>query len=146
MDYVTQPKEDTCVFCTAPNNGDPFVLRKEESCFAIMNRFPYTTGHCMVAPYRHIGDINTIDEEEFFAMMNLVRTMVRAIRSAMNPDGFNIGCNMGSVAGAGIADHLHIHIVPRWNGDTNFMPVLGDVHIISEHIEKTREKILRNLS
>jgi len=146
MDYVTQPKENVCVFCTAPNNGDPFILKKGKTCFAIMNRFPYTAGHCMVAPYRHVGDINAIDEEEFFAIMTMVRTMVSAVKNAMNPHGFNIGCNMGSVAGAGIADHLHIHIVPRWNGDTNFMPVLGDVHIISEHIEKTKDKILRNLA
>jgi ATP adenylyltransferase len=145
MEYVTTPKENTCIFCTAPDNQDPLILKKEQTCFAIMNRFPYTTGHCMVAPYRHVGDLNDVDEQEFFQIMSLVKKMVSAVREAMNPQGFNIGCNIGAVSGAGVADHLHIHVVPRWNGDTNFMPVLSDVHIISEHIMKTRDKIMRNL-
>ena len=145
MEYVTTPKESTCIFCTAPDNQDPLILKKEQTCFAIMNRFPYTTGHCMVAPYRHVGDLDDVDEQEFSQMMSLVKVLIGAVRKAMNPDGFNIGCNIGSVSGAGVADHLHIHIVPRWHGDTNFMPVLDDVHIISEHIEKTRDKIMRYL-
>lgn len=145
MEYVKSPKENTCIFCNAPKNNDPLILREESTCFAIMNRFPYTTGHCMVAPYRHVGDLSEIDDQEFIQIMSLVKTMVNAVRSAMNPQGFNVGCNIGSVSGAGIADHLHIHIVPRWDGDTNFMPVISDVHMISEHIEKTRDKILGNL-
>jgi ATP adenylyltransferase len=145
MEYVKSPKENTCVFCDAPKNNDPLILREEPTCFAIMNRFPYTTGHCMVAPYRHVGDLSEIDDQEFIQIMSLVKTMVNAVRDAMNPQGFNVGCNIGSVAGAGIADHLHIHIVPRWDGDTNFMPVLSHVNMISEHIEKTRDKILRHL-
>jgi ATP adenylyltransferase len=145
MEYVMTPKESTCIFCAAPDNQDPLILKKEQTCFAIMNRFPYTTGHCMVAPYRHVGDLDDVDEKEFFEIMSLVKVLVSSVRKAMNPQGFNIGCNIGSVSGAGVADHLHIHIVPRWHGDTNFMPVLGDVHIISEHIEKTRDKIMRNL-
>ena len=145
MEYVTTPKENTCIFCTAPDNHDPLILKKEQTCFAIMNRFPYTTGHCMVAPYRHVGNLDDIEQQELVQMMSLVKTIASAVRKAMDPQGFNIGCNIGSVSGAGVADHLHIHIVPRWNGDTNFMPVLSDVHIISEHIEKTRDKIMRNL-
>jgi len=143
MEYVTTPKENTCIFCTAPNNGDPLILKKEQTCFAIMNRFPYTTGHCMVAPYSHVGNLDDVKKEEFFELMSLVKTMVSALQEAMSPDGFNIGCNIGSVSGAGVADHIHMHIVPRWDGDTNFMPVLSNVHIISEHIEKTRDKIMR---
>ena len=146
MDYVERPKQESCIFCTAANNGDSLILKKEQSCFAIMNRFPYTTGHCMVAPYRHVGDLADITEEESLQIMHLVKTVMGAVKKSVNPQGFNIGCNIGSVAGAGIADHIHIHIVPRWNGDTNFMPVLSDVHLISEHIEKTRDKIMRNLS
>jgi len=145
MEYVTTPKESTCIFCAAPGNQDPLILKKEQTCFAIMNRFPYTPGHCMVAPFRHVADLNDLDEQELFGMMSLVKILANAVREAMNPQGFNIGCNIGSVSGAGVADHIHIHIVPRWNGDTNFMPVLGDVHIISEHIENTRDKIMRNL-
>lgn len=144
-EYVEKPKQGSCIFCTAASDGDPLLLRKEQTCFAIMNRFPYTAGHCMIAPNRHVGDLADITEEESLEIMNLVKTIMSAIKKAMNPQGFNIGCNIGSVAGAGIADHVHIHIVPRWKGDINFLPVLGDVHLISEHIEKTRDKILRNL-
>jgi ATP adenylyltransferase len=106
-----------------------------------MNRFPYTTGHCMVAPYRHVGALDDLSGEELSEMMAMVQRVVSACRAAMHPEGFNIGCNMGAVAGAGIADHLHMHVVPRWKGDTNFMPVIGDVHVISEHIAKTLERI-----
>jgi ATP adenylyltransferase len=110
-----------------------------------MNRFPYTTGHCMVAPYRHIGDLIELTQKEASEIMSMAQVIVAATRAALTPEGFNVGFNMGTVAGAGIADHLHMHIVPRWKGDTNFMPVLSDVHIISEHIAKTRDKIKRNL-
>lgn len=144
-EYITSPKESVCVFCNAPKNKDPLILREGETCFAIMNRFPYNTGHCMIAPYRHVGDLTDINPQESLELMSLVQTIMKALRQALTPQGFNVGCNIGAVAGAGIADHLHIHIVPRWNGDTNFMPVISDAHIISEHIEKTRDKILRNL-
>ncbi len=145
-EYITRPKDPSCVFCTAPQNNDPLILKEGESCFAIMNRFPYATGHCLVAPYRHEGDIVEISEEELRDITSLIKEIVAAIRKAMNPDGFNVGSNIGSVAGAGIADHFHVHIVPRWAGDTNFMPVITDTHVISEHIMKTRGKIAEMLS
>ena len=141
VEYITAPKDASCILCTAPRNGDHLILTKGKLCFAIMNRFPYTTGHCMVAPYRHVGDLSEITPDETSEIMSMVKDIVSAIRSSINPQGFNIGCNLGVVAGAGIADHIHMHIVPRWNGDTNFMPVLGDVHIISDHIENTFAKI-----
>jgi len=144
-EYISSSKDESCILCTAPRNEDSLILIKGRLCFAIMNRFPYTTGHCMVAPYRHVGDIVEITPDEFPEIMAMVKTIVTAIRSALNPEGFNIGCNIGTVAGAGIADHLHMHIVPRWSGDTNFMPVLSDVHVISEHIESTLAKIKRHL-
>ena len=140
-EYISRPKDPSCVFCVAPQNNDPLILKKGASSFAIMNRFPYTTGHCLVAPYRHEGDIIEISEEELRDITSLIKEIVAAIRKAMNPDGFNVGSNIGSVAGAGIADHFHVHIVPRWAGDTNFMPVITDTHVISEHIMKTRDKI-----
>jgi len=146
MKYIARPKDSGCFFCEAPINEDPLVLIKLEHCFAIMNRFPYTSGHCMVAPYDHVGDLAGVGDAQFTEIMSLVKRITASIRSSMKPDGFNVGCNIGSVAGAGFADHIHIHIVPRWNGDTNFMPVLGDVHLISEHIEETRDKIMRTLS
>jgi ATP adenylyltransferase len=146
IDYILSEKNSSCIFCAAPQQEDGLILVRGDLCFAVMNRFPYTTGHCMVSPYRHIGDINGLTREELSDMMSMVQNIIAAVRKAMNPDGFNVGCNLGTVAGAGIADHLHIHIVPRWRGDTNFMPVLGDVHIISEHIVKTLNKIKENLA
>jgi ATP adenylyltransferase len=145
IEYIKGPKRGTCVFCEAAAQGDPLVLKKAAGCFAIMNRFPYTSGHCMVVPDRHVSDLTELSAEETAAVMSLVGGLMTAIRAAMRPDGFNVGCNIGKVAGAGIADHFHMHVVPRWNGDTNFMPVLDDVHIISEHIMQTRDKIARNL-
>lgn len=144
-DYITAPKNDVCIFCSDSREHDGLILTKGRLCFAVMNRFPYTTGHCMVVPFRHVGDIIELGQEELAEIMAMAQAIVRAARAAMKPDGFNIGFNLGSVAGAGVADHLHMHIVPRWKGDTNFMPVLADVHIISEHIEKTRDKIKENL-
>jgi ATP adenylyltransferase len=146
IEYITSPKDKSCIFCAAPKDGDRLILASYKLCFAIMNRFPYTTGHCMVAPFRHVGDVTELSTEELSEIMNLVKHIVAAIRSAMKPEGFNLGFNLGSVAGAGIVDHVHMHIVPRWKGDTNFMPVLNDVHVISEHIEKTCDRIKRNLA
>ncbi|MGC9325803.1 MAG: HIT family protein [Desulfomonilia bacterium] len=145
MEYITKPKENSCIFCSAPADGDHLILKRDTRCFSIMNRFPYTTGHCMVAPYRHIGDLHKLENEELYDILDMVRDIVSAIQISMNPQGFNIGCNIGTVAGAGIAEHIHFHVVPRWSGDTNFMPVISDVHVISEHIEKTLLKIKENL-
>jgi ATP adenylyltransferase len=145
IEYITSPKDLPCIFCTAPETKDKLILTSGRLCFAIMNLFPYTTGHCMVAPYRHIGDLTELSTEELSEIMAMTQSILTAIKPALKPAGFNVGFNLGDVAGAGIADHLHMHIVPRWKGDTNFMPVLGDAHIISEHIENTRDKIKGNL-
>jgi len=145
-EYITQPKDSSCILCNAPINNDPLILGKGRECYSIMNRFPYTAGHSLVAPYRHVGDLTDLTPGEVSEIMSMVKDIMTATRKAMNPAGFNIGCNIGTVAGAGIADHFHMHVVPRWNGDINFMPVLGDVHIISEHIHMTRAKIAESLS
>ncbi len=145
MEYVQSDKDEGCVFCNAPAKDDQLIITKSELCYAIMNRFPYTSGHCMVAPYRHTGDICDLSDEEMQAVMQLNRRIIAAIRETMQPHGFNIGFNIGTAAGAGFADHLHLHIVPRWSGDTNFMPVLGDTHVISEHIAATCRKISKAL-
>lgn len=146
MEYIAGPKASSCILCEAPKTDDPLIITSERDCYAIMNRFPYAAGHCMVVPYRHVGDLAEMSEDELRQTMSLVTKLMSAIRAAMKPEGFNIGCNIGTVAGAGIADHVHMHVVPRWNGDTNFMPVLGGAGIISEHILKTRDKIARNLA
>lgn len=143
-EYVTGAKGSSCIFCKARQDGDGLILTSGDLCFAVMNRFPYTTGHCMVAPCRHVGDLTELSREELSGIMAMSQSILKAIRKELNPEGFNVGFNLGSVAGAGIADHLHMHIVPRWKGDTNFMPVLSGAHIISEHIEKTYEKIKRH--
>jgi ATP adenylyltransferase len=145
IEYIQGPKPGSCVFCDAVKDGDPLILKRGQGCFAIMNRFPYTAGHCLVVPDRHVGDLLELTPEEIAAVMSLVNDLMTAIRASMHTDGFNVGCNIGKVAGAGIADHFHMHVVPRWNGDTNFMPVLGDVRIISEHIMQTRDKIAKEL-
>jgi ATP adenylyltransferase len=146
IEYITSPKDLSCVFCSAPGTNDKLILASGRLCFAIMNRFPYTTGHCMVAPYRHVGDLTEVSTEEISEIMTMTKSIITAIKPALKPQGFNVGFNLGDVAGAGIANHLHMHIVPRWKGDTNFMPVLGEVHIISEHIENTLDKIKGNLA
>jgi ATP adenylyltransferase len=145
IEYITSPKDRSCIFCTAPEAKDKLILTSGRLCFAIMNRFPYTTGHCMIAPYRHIGDLTEVSAEELSEIMTMTQSILAAMKPALEPQGFNVGFNLGDVAGAGIADHLHMHIVPRWRGDTNFMPVLGETHIISDHIDNTRDKIMRNL-
>ncbi|HNY64957.1 MAG TPA: HIT domain-containing protein [Deltaproteobacteria bacterium] len=145
IEYIKGPKFSSCVFCDALEQDDPLILKKGEACFAIMNRFPYTAGHCMVVPDRHVGDLSELSPGEMTAIMELTRDVMTAIRATMHPDGFNVGCNIGKVAGAGIADHFHLHVVPRWSGDINFMPVLDDVHVIPELVRQTRDKIAGNL-
>jgi ATP adenylyltransferase len=140
-EYVLGPRQDVCLFCDAPKETDSLLIKVSGLSFAIMNRFPYTTGHCMVAPVRHTGEIDELNDAEVADIFRLVQELTSAIKKSMRPEGFNIGINMGAVAGAGIADHIHVHIVPRWKGDTNFMPVMSDVHLVSEHIEKTLAKI-----
>ena len=107
----------------------------------ILNIFPYNNGHLMVVPYRHIAELSAMEKEELNEMITLVARGTEALKGAMNPDGFNVGANIGEIAGAGISDHLHTHVVPRWKADTNFMPVLSDTDIIPESLEDTYKKI-----
>jgi ATP adenylyltransferase len=122
------------------------VLVRGEHAFVMLNAFPYTNGHLMVAPVRHTADMNDLSDEELLEVMHLVRESVNLLREAYRPDGFNIGINLGRAAGAGIVDHLHWHIVPRWNGDTNFMPVLADVRVIPDSLDNTYTKLRHVLS
>ncbi len=145
-EYIVGTKPEGCIFCAAHKEGDKLLITGGQSCLAIMNRFPYTSGHCMIAPIRHIGDVTALSAEESAEMDRLMKALVAAIRKVMNPDGFNIGMNIGAAAGAGIEDHLHLHIVPRWKGDTNFLPVLGEVRLVSQHLETTLERIKEALA
>ena len=144
LEYIVGEKVDGCIFCVFPqqtNDRDNRILYRGKHAFVIMNAFPYSNGHLLVAPYRHTGDFTELSADEGLEMMQLVQMSVRVLKEAANPDAFNIGVNMGTAAGAGIADHIHMHIVPRWNGDTNFMPVFADVKVIPEALEKTYDKL-----
>lgn len=110
-----------------------------------MNRNPYNPGHVMVAPYKHVPSTEDLNEEELLECFKLVNLVIEAIRECMNPDGFNVGVNIGKVSGAGIEQHLHIHVVPRWIGDTSFMPVLADVQVIPEALEETYDKLKKTI-
>lgn len=139
MEYIRNAdKIEGCIFCLFPAEQEDkarLILLRGEHAFIILNAYPYSNGHLMVTPYRHTADLDDLTDEEMLELMRLTRRAVNLLKKAFHPDGFNIGINMGRVAGAGIADHVHIHVVPRWNGDTNFMPVLGDVRVMPESLE-----------
>lgn len=139
MRYIeSADKVEGCIFCRFPAEQDDeknLILLRGEHTFLILNAFPYSNGHLMVTPYQHTASLDDLSDGEMLEMMTFARRAVNLLKTAFRPDGFNIGVNMGRVAGAGIADHVHIHVVPRWNGDTNFMPVLGDVRVIPESLE-----------
>ncbi|NYT02803.1 MAG: HIT domain-containing protein [Methanosarcinales archaeon] len=144
IDYILSEKGEGCIFCDKPGqdrDDENLILYRGEAHFMIMNAYPYNNGHMMVVPYRHTSSLQGWSDLERQEMMELADLGVAILRKTMNPDGFNIGINMGQVAGAGIADHVHLHIVPRWNGDTNFMPVLADTRVIPEHISVTYRKL-----
>ena len=117
------------------------VLVRDRSCFALLNRYPYNGGHLMVVPYKEVPDLNGLTDDELVGLWQLVRRCTNALTAVMKPDGFNIGINVGKVAGAGIAEHLHIHIVPRWNGDTNFMPVIANTGVVPDALNEIAAKL-----
>ncbi len=148
IEYILSPKEEGCFICEAVSQGegpDTLLLHKGEKCLVIMNRYPYNPGHLMVAPIRHVGDLEELSDEECLEMMSLTKLCLKVLKEEMSPEGFNLGVNLGKVAGAGLETHVHLHVVPRWNGDTNFMPVLADVKVIPEHILSTYEKLYKRL-
>jgi len=142
MEYIKGKKPDGCIFCEGSVREEDLVLYKGKSCYIMMNKYPYTSGHLLVIPFRHICDIEETNAEEKMEMMELTDMCVRALKKAIDPEGFNIGMNLGKAAGAGVDDHLHIHVVPRCLGDTNFATVLGEVRVIPEDIAKTRNTLL----
>ena len=149
IEYITSPKSSECIFCAAAaGKGEDAerVVDRGEHCFTMLNAFPYAPGHVMVAPYRHLGELEALSSEELPELMRLGSRVVAALREAMTPDGFNLGLNLGTVAGAGIADHLHLHVVPRWEGDTNFMPLMADTHVIPQALEATRDALTAALA
>ncbi|MDE3720190.1 HIT domain-containing protein [Nocardiopsis sp. N85] len=135
--------EDGCPFCRAPGLGDPegLVVRRGKSAYVVLNLYPYNSGHLLVCPYRHVSEYTSLNEEETVEVATLTQEGIRALTAAYRPHAFNVGMNLGAAAGAGIAAHLHQHIVPRWGGDTNFMPVIGHTKVLPELLEQTRAGI-----
>jgi ATP adenylyltransferase len=144
LDYLTAPKAEGCIFCHAAESQDDrenLVLLRGERAFMILNRFPYNNGHYMVVPYAHVPSLEDLDTPALTEMMLLLNRGLAALRQMMQPDGFNIGANLGHAAGAGIDEHVHLHAVPRWSGDTNFMPIIGDMRVVPETWLQTYDRL-----
>jgi ATP adenylyltransferase len=148
MAYIQAAKEQGedggCIFCDLPAEGDDvrtMILARGELAFVIVNSFPYNPGHLMVAPFRHVGAFTSLEADELADVDALVARSIRALEQEMEPHGYNLGMNLGRVAGAGIPDHVHWHLVPRWNGDTNFMPVVGETRVLPELLEETYARL-----
>jgi ATP adenylyltransferase len=147
MEYILSFKDgekQRCIFCERfPKKDDKknLILYRGTHSFVIMNRFPYNSGHLMIVPYKHSGDLQNFAPEENLELMEVMQKSQMVLTKIMKPQGFNIGMNLGRVGGAGVENHLHWHIVPRWNGDTNFMPVIGSTKVISEALDKTYDKL-----
>src|SRR5262245_42974627 len=144
LEYIQSADEqEGCVFCHARDGDDEdgLVAHRGRTAFVLLNKFPYSSGHLMVAPYRHVGELGDLTDEEALEIHRLASQGMGALAQTYGPQGFNAGWNLGRMAGAGVVDHVHLHVVPRWAGDTNFMPVLGDVKVIPEALEATRRKL-----
>jgi ATP adenylyltransferase len=137
MEYILGEKDDGCVFCRALSDQDNLTLFKGKVTMVVMNKFPYINGHLLVAPTRHLSLLEQLKKNEMADLLETVEKSVGILKKVMNPDGFNVGLNLGKVAGAGVEEHLHFHIVPRWFGDTNALTVFADVRVIPEHLQAT---------
>ena len=144
LEYIQQADEqEGCVFCLAADGSDEerLVVQRGARGFVLLNRFPYASGHLMVAPYRHVAEFADLDDEEALELHRLAERGMGALAETYGPQGYNVGWNLGRIAGAGVVDHVHLHVVPRWAGDTNFMPVLADVKVLPEHLVETRQTL-----
>ena len=147
IEYIeTVSKHEGCIFCDKSAEKDDrknLIVCRGTHVFVMMNRYPYNNGHLMVVTCRHIGDLCDLNSEEKIELFDMLQCMKKILSAVLNPQGFNIGLNLGRIAGAGIEDHIHFHVVPRWQGDTNFMPVSGHTKVISEALEQTWEKLAK---
>jgi ATP adenylyltransferase len=134
LEYLKGEKSSDCIFCSKPAlpDDEAFIVHRGTSCYVILNAFPYTNGHVMVAPFEHVGDLRRLQADASAELMVLTQRSLAAIERVYGAEGFNLGMNLGDVAGAGFAGHVHMHVVPRWKGDTNFMPVVGDTRVMPE--------------
>lgn len=146
LEYIENAdRKDGCILCAFPQEGrdtERYILHQGKRAFVILNAFPYSNGHLMVVPRTHTAALDGLNSETRLELMDLVAESVSALREAYRPDGFNVGINMGRVAGAGIEDHVHIHVVPRWNGDTNFMAVIGDTRVLPASLRATYDRLV----
>lgn len=144
MQYIEDPAPPGCFFCAAARHDDPrrlLVVARDEHAVTMLNKFPYGHGHLLVAPVRHVALPDDLEDVAYDGLMRSLRRAAGALRAAFSPEGMNVGMNLGRAAGAGVADHCHWHLLPRWTGDTNFMPVIGDVKVMSEHLEATLTRL-----
>jgi len=144
MEYILEEKQRGCIFCKKPierKDEENLILYQNKYAFVMMNKFPYNNGHVMVIPKHHCRDLEQLGDQEGQELFHLLRVSSRILKRALHPQGFNIGMNIGKVGGAGVDDHVHFHIVPRWTGDTNFMPILGETKVVPDYLEKTYQKL-----
>jgi ATP adenylyltransferase len=147
MEYIEtarEPEPDECIFCALPRaqaDRENLILWRGRRAFAILNKFPYNPGHLMIAPYTHTADLDVLEPDDLMDIVLGVRRSIGCLRRAMSPDGYNIGINLGRIAGAGIPGHLHYHVVPRWDGDNNFMPVIAETKVIPQLLQRTYDQI-----
>jgi ATP adenylyltransferase len=150
MEYITGEQRPGCLFCRVLENPDDpdaeLVVWRRQGAIVMLNKFPYNAGHVMVAPAAHQGEVDNLDDDQTADLMRALKRAVAVLRASLEPQGFNIGANTGRAAGAGIPDHVHFHVVPRWNGDTNFMPVLAEVKVVNEHLLQTAAKLRKAFS
>ncbi len=145
MQYIEAEKTSGCIFCDKPKesrDGDNFILHRGEHAFVMMNLYPYNTGHLMIIPYRHAETLDALPDAVLIDLIHHTKGAIQVLREVFAPGGFNVGLNLGKAAGAGIEEHLHFHIVPRWNGDTNFMPVFAETKVIPQDLRTTYERLL----
>jgi ATP adenylyltransferase len=148
MEYILSAKQDGCLFCdmvAAENDRDRFIVHRGEHAFLVLNKYPYSNGHFMAVPYRHVEDLVALTPEEMTDVMELVTLGMRALCASSRPEGFNVGANIGKAAGAGVKDHIHMHVVPRWSGDANFMAVIADIRLIPQALGDTYDQLKAGL-
>lgn len=150
MEYIqankVEPEDAECIFCRIQRGDESDVLTRSGLGFVVLNRYPYSPGHILVIPNRHVGDLEDLDDEESLDLQRLMRRSVKALREEYAPHGFNIGMNLGRVAGAGVPDHLHWHVVPRWSADTSFMPVVGQTIVLPELVAESAKRLAPRFS
>jgi ATP adenylyltransferase len=145
MEYILGKREPYCIFCPEGNgcsDEERLILLRGRLVMVMMNKFPYNNGHLLIAPWRHLASLEELSREEMTHIMQWMSISTNILKQIMHPDGFNVGLNLGCAAGAGVEDHLHFHVVPRWQGDTNFLTVFADIRSIPEHLKLTYEKLL----